>query len=155
MIVFVYLSSAGFFLCSYLKVLIQLPWRKKSNCNISRVFIYSRSYVLFNPLSKQDVCERESHSDSDSYFSQWNSCAWARLVNTKNSSTKGAFLGHFHYSHDAAPYITRSVHVIPPSAVHTDASRQQFPQGTVVPTVLKAKSGWRHWFFSMGKARKS
>ena len=38
---------------------MQLPWRNKNNQNILRVFIYSRSYMLFNPLSTQDVCERE------------------------------------------------------------------------------------------------
>lgn len=38
---------------------MQLPWRNKSNHNILRVFTYSRSYVLFNLLSEQDVCVRE------------------------------------------------------------------------------------------------
>jgi len=59
MIILVYLCSTGFFLCSYIIVLMQLPWRNKNNQNILRVFIYSRSYMLFNPLSTQDVCERE------------------------------------------------------------------------------------------------
>lgn len=59
MILLVYLSSTGFFLRSYIKVLMQLPWRNKNNHNILRVFIYSSSYVLFNPLSKQDARERE------------------------------------------------------------------------------------------------
>lgn len=56
MTILVYLSPIGFFLHSYIKVLMQLPWRNKS---ILRVFIYSRSYMLFNPLSKQDERERE------------------------------------------------------------------------------------------------
>lgn len=59
MIVLVYLSSTGFFLHSYVKVLMQLPCRNKSNHNILRVFIYSRRYVLLNPLSKQDARETE------------------------------------------------------------------------------------------------
>lgn len=60
---------------------------------------------------------------------------------TKNSSARRAFLEHFHYSHDAASYITHALHVIPPSALHTDASEQKFPLGTVVLSVLKAKAG--------------
>lgn len=119
---------------------MHLPWRKESNCNILRVFIYSKNYPLFNPLSKQDVKDRGSHSGLDSYFSQWSSCVRAYSVCTKNSSTRRAFLEHFHYSHDAASYITHALHVIPPSAVHTDASGQKFPLGTVVLSVLKAKA---------------
>lgn len=44
---------------SYIKVLLQLPWRNKSNHSILKVFIYSRSYMCFNLLSKQDERERE------------------------------------------------------------------------------------------------
>lgn len=59
MIILVHLSPIGFFLPSYIKVLMQLPWRNKSNHSIFRVLIYSRSYMLFNPLSKQDKRETE------------------------------------------------------------------------------------------------
>lgn len=62
-------------------------------------------------------------------------------MSTKNSTAKRAFLEHFHYSHDAASYITQTLHVIPPSAVCTDASGQKFPLGTVVTSALKANSG--------------